>query len=133
MRQRTPRAKLSVYCAAAAPGSAVRPGAVICPGWIARFNPERMISSLIHVRRFLGLGNILIMERYAMRKPPETTKSFEETYPQYRFAEIVRLGIAVAKLIERRKRRREKLFPEHNAGTRPDGDNAGTMASGSKC
>jgi len=68
-----------------------------------------------------------------MRKPPETTKFFEETYPQYRFAEIVRLGIAVAQLIVRRKRRREKLYPEHNADARSDGDNAGTLASGSKC
>ncbi len=66
-----------------------------------------------------------------MQKPSETPKSFEETYPHNPFAELVRLGIAVAQLIVRRKRRRERFYPEHKAGTRPKGSDAGTLASDS--
>ncbi len=66
-----------------------------------------------------------------MQKPSETPKSFEETYPHYPFAELVGLGIAVAQLIIRRKRRSERLFSEQKAAPRPEGRDAGTLASGS--
>jgi hypothetical protein len=44
---------------------------------------------------------ISIMEGCAMEKPPEAPKSFEETYPQYPFAELVRLSIALSKWLLR--------------------------------
>lgn len=40
---------------------------------------------------------ISIMEGCAMERPPEAAKSFEEIYPQYPFAELVRLSIALGK------------------------------------
>jgi len=62
--------------------------------------------------------NIPIMDLSTI-ETPEKRKSFEETYPNFPFAELVRLGIAVARLIVRRKRRGERVCPEAKAGTYP--------------
>jgi len=43
-----------------------------------------------------------------MGKPRPTPKSFEETYPDYPFANLVRAGVGIAGVIVRRRRRRQR-------------------------
>ncbi len=57
-----------------------------------------------------------------MRKATETPMTFEETYPRYPYSDLVRLGIAVARLIVRRKRRHERLAAEKGSGARSEAD-----------
>ena len=42
-----------------------------------------------------------------MGKPRPTPKTFEETYPDYPFANLVRAGVGLASIVGRRRRRRE--------------------------
>ncbi len=52
-----------------------------------------------------------------MKEPRETTATFEETYPQYPFAELVRLGVGLAAFIVRHRRQREGDTSWRRAGT----------------
>lgn len=45
------------------------------------------------------------MKQSTMEKTRETPKSFEETYPEYPFAELVRLGLSAAQWIVRARRK----------------------------
>ena len=43
-----------------------------------------------------------------MGKPHPTPKSFEETYPDYPFSNLVRAGIGLAEIVDKRRRRRRE-------------------------
>ncbi len=62
---------------------------------------------------------ISVTEDATMKGPGETIPSFEETYPQYPFAELVRLGVGLAAFIvrHRRERRGETSWRRTGTGT----------------
>ena len=43
-----------------------------------------------------------------MGKPRPTPKSFEETYPDYPFANLVRAGVGLAEIVGNRRRKRRE-------------------------
>ena len=43
-----------------------------------------------------------------MGEPRPTPKSFEETYPDYPFSNLVRAGIGLAEIVDKRRRRRRE-------------------------
>lgn len=47
----------------------------------------------------------------------ETRKSFDETYPEYPFSELVRMGIGIAKFIVRFHGKKDETMRSHEALT----------------
>lgn len=70
------------------------------------------------------------MKQHTLEKTRETPDSFEETYPRYPFAELVRLGIGGARWVLRLRRklgtetgraRRQGPYPDASAASREHG------------